>query len=189
MGQFSAARKGKLQWFKENDYEVDKYGTYSWYSKLTSLMYASMCGHSEVCILLLSKGATVDAQNSDGVTALMYASIHGHKDICTLLLSKGATVDTQDRDGDTALMYASIHGHKDICTLLLSKGATVDIRNVDGVTSFMRAFMYGYYEVCSVLETFQRTPRTLKYHMLKAKPTTSNKLLLKWNNCAKEIKR
>ena len=44
-----------------------------WINRMTPLMTSSMKGHIQVIRLLLEKGATVDAKDSDGLTALHHA--------------------------------------------------------------------------------------------------------------------
>ena len=74
---------------------------------LTALMLASRNGHTEVVVLLLSKGADIDIQSNEGESALMIASSGGHIKVAELLLGRGASVDMQDKIGESALMKAS----------------------------------------------------------------------------------
>jgi len=184
LNQFNAAWQGDVQWFEENDYDINKHhpGTG------TSLMFASESGRKEVCLLLLSKGASIYEQDSHGQTALMYASKRGYKEICSMLLSKGALIDKQNNYGRTALMIASGNGRKDACLLLLSHGASTDKYDSNGQSALIIAASNGHEEVFKLLQTFSKTPRTLKYHVLKTKPICNNKMLLQWNNYEKEIK-
>ena len=53
-------------------------------------MWASYNGHIEVVILLIEKGADINARDSSGYTALKMASIMGHTEIANLLIEAGA---------------------------------------------------------------------------------------------------
>ena len=64
-------------------------------AKCTALHVAARKGNFEICQLLVSKGATVDALDSENGTALHFAAFIGNLEICQLLLSKGATVDAK----------------------------------------------------------------------------------------------
>ncbi len=65
--------------------------------------YASRSGHSDVCLLLLSSGASVNIQTPGGVTPLHRAAYCGHEGVVTVLLEGGAKVMLVDSDGRTAL--------------------------------------------------------------------------------------
>ena len=117
----------------------------------TPLMWAAYKGHTDVCELLISKGADVNAKSNDGWTPLMYAALKGHKDVCELLISKGADVNAKDKDGGTPLMYAALKGHKDVCELLISKGADVNAKDKYGFTALMDAAKSGHKDVCELL--------------------------------------
>ena len=58
-------------------------------------------------MLLLEKGADVNAKGNDGFTALMVGSLQGRTEIVKILLEKGADVNEKGNDGFTALMIAS----------------------------------------------------------------------------------
>jgi len=56
----------------------------------TLLFYAAQNGHLEVALLLLDKGADVNAADRDGWTPLYPASSNGHLEVARLLRDKGA---------------------------------------------------------------------------------------------------
>ena len=72
---------------------------------------------------LLTKGASIDAQNENGVTALMVASFQGHGEVIHELLEKGACLNMQDGDVSSTLMLASYHGDREVVEMLMGKGA------------------------------------------------------------------
>ena len=72
--------------------------------------------------LLLTKGADIEAKDSDGQTALTRASVNGTH-----------VVNNHVTHGDTALMYASDMGHTDVVdtirNFLLNGGDTPNVEN------------------------------------------------------------
>ncbi|KAH9207858.1 hypothetical protein DL95DRAFT_312889, partial [Leptodontidium sp. 2 PMI_412] len=89
------------------------------------IYYASLEGLYEPLMLLLEKGADVNAQGGRYGNALQAASAQGHETIAVLLLEKGADVNAQGGKYGNALQAASAGGHETIAALLLQKGAII----------------------------------------------------------------
>lgn len=88
-------------------------------SGYTPLHYAAREGHLDVCELLLSLGADVNATTtSGGATALHRAAFTGQLRIVQLLLQAGAAPAAQDTDGQTALHKAEQQGHAAVAAAL-----------------------------------------------------------------------
>jgi hypothetical protein len=49
-------------------------------------MVATIYGHKDLCELLLTHNAHVDARNNYGLTPFMWAAMNGHKDTCKWLI-------------------------------------------------------------------------------------------------------
>ena len=77
-----------------------------------ALIDVSGKGRKDAVVLLLEKGASVDAQDKNGYTALHWASWNGHLEVVGTLLDRGASVNVQDNNGDTALFFALKKGIK-----------------------------------------------------------------------------
>jgi hypothetical protein len=90
------------------------------------LCIAAEKGNKAIVVLLLDKGANVNAQGGYYSYALQAASYSGHKEITTLLLDRGADINAQGGYYGNALQAASYRGHKGIATLLLDRGANVN---------------------------------------------------------------
>ena len=138
---------------------------------LTSLMFASMNGCTEVVELLLEAGANLNMQiktsttmkNINGYTALMLASEHGYSQIVELLLNKNADPNIQNSDGCTALMQASQHGYSQIVELLLKDEADPNIQNMNGQTALWFANHRHDFQVVEVLLKHHANPNIKDY--------------------------
>ncbi len=96
----------------ENNAQVDLQNKEGW----SSLIVASILGHTGVVKVLLENNAHVDFQNKmQGLGfSLMYASFCGWNDVVQLLLGNDAQVDLKDDEGWSSLMAASLLGHTDV---------------------------------------------------------------------------
>lgn len=78
--------------------------------------------HQETVIMLLDKGADVNAQGGDYGNALQAASYGGHREIGTLLSDKGADVNAQGGLYGNAPQAASQRGYQKTVELLQRNG-------------------------------------------------------------------
>lgn len=104
-----------------------------WYGQGTdtALYWAALGGFTEVCKVLIEKGADVNA-----TSPLHAAAKRAHRETISLLLENGAMIDLEDRRGQTALQLAVDSEHDEAALLLLEKGADYSNtrRNVLGKT-------------------------------------------------------
>ena len=115
------------------------------------LIIASLYGHTQLCKMLLEKGALVDQVSNDSYTSLMYASSLGYIDICKLLIESNADIDKQDHHGRTALMAASIRNKSKVCKYLLKNNAAINFKDKAGNTALHYAFQKKRYDVVKFL--------------------------------------
>ena len=100
----------------------------------------------------LSKGADVNAVDSDGFTVLHLAVANNHKNIVELLVAKGADINAKDDDGFTPLHWTAIKGHKEIVELLIDNGANVNPKGDEfGMTPLHKAASKGHREITELL--------------------------------------
>lgn len=86
----------------------------------TALIMAISCtggegfSASNTVILLLEKGANINAKNTEGETPLMYAALQGKKDVVRFLLNRGADATVKDNNGQTAAVWAETDDYADM---------------------------------------------------------------------------
>ncbi len=89
----------------------------------TPLMQAAFEGRIEIALLLIQKGADVNAKNKLGATPLMYAVSAGQIETARMLIEKGADVNARDNGDETALSKAEKQGRSAAVELLRQYGA------------------------------------------------------------------
>jgi uncharacterized protein len=120
--------------------------------RATALAYAAGQGDLGTTLLLIERGADVNAQH-DGVPVLVVAAAGGNPELVRALLEKGADVNAKSHNGFTALMAAVANsGNVDIVRELLAKGADVRARTNDGRTALSFAKGYARREVSELLK-------------------------------------
>lgn len=71
-----------------------------------------------MAILLLEKGADINARNDLGNTPLHEAAWHGHLNVTELLVQKGADLTAKAVDGKTPVELAVKGSHSEVCEFL-----------------------------------------------------------------------
>jgi len=79
-------------------------------------------GLMNMSVLLIKRGALVDARDSLGRTPLHLAAAKGLTELCRMLLECGANIKTQDSACWTSLHHAACGGHIDCCVMLVKRG-------------------------------------------------------------------
>ena len=116
------------------------------------LLAAAESGNADVVRTLLSRGADVNAKDSDGDTALLIAiKRFGNADVVRVLLDKGADINREDRNHRTPLWLAVSRNKADVVRALLDKGVNINATSVDYETPLMTAAFFGNEDVVRVL--------------------------------------
>ena len=135
----------QIRYYLENGVPID-YTTTINDKTYTVLQVAAMYGHTDICNLLIDKGAgsleqkscytygrRKNAYNKDYLASWIIAAGKGHLDTCKLLLEKVAEKKDYERgidrgiaDDKHALRFAIKNDHLDICKLLLERGAEIN---------------------------------------------------------------
>jgi len=112
----------------------------------TALHFACAMGQHDMAAVLLHRGASRAAQDSQGVSPAYLAAQEGHLSCLVLLLGlpgdytmTHAEVNAADEDGHTALHAAANFGHIKCCGALIAAGASLDAKDKDGYTPLMLA--------------------------------------------------
>ena len=94
----------------------------------TPLFVAVEKGKKELILLLIAKGAQVNAvmKDSFGETPLIWALTFGNVEAATVLIEAGAQVNARWNDRETPLHLAATSGSKELILLLIAKGAQVN---------------------------------------------------------------
>ena len=92
------------------------------YGQRTPLLLASGSGHRSVVILLLDRGANINAEDDFGLTPAIRASHEGHLDVLQLLVSRGANIHHTPHVG-SSIFLAAICDRLPVCEYLISLGA------------------------------------------------------------------
>jgi ankyrin repeat protein len=111
----------------------DKYGD-------TPLHKAAQRGTVDMAVLLIAKGADVNAIAKNHMTPLMYLSLPyfkespSYKKFAELLIAKGARIDIKEGTGRTALHWAASVGRIGVAEVLVSHGAELNAKDAMGCT-------------------------------------------------------
>lgn len=96
----------------------------------------------EAVILLLQKGANVNAQDEYGNTSMHFAAENGSMNIATILLQSNAEADKKDNIGYTPMHNAALYGNTDIVTLLVDNGADINAKSCSNTTPLHLAYRH-----------------------------------------------
>ena len=90
--------------------------------------------------IMLTHGADVNAQVTDGDTALTAALYNRHVSMIELLLKHGANINAPDSNGMTPLMLAAHYGYAEEVEPLLASGANINMQDQWGNTALHHCF-------------------------------------------------
>jgi hypothetical protein len=129
-----------------------KFGRPNW----TCLMSASIYGHTEICKMLLNKGASLKAiHKHNGTTPLHFAAQNGSVDIIKLFADYGADLEARDYSGCRAIHWAAIEGHLEVVKELVAvRKVYLHARHNDGDTALTFARLHKHLDIANFLTTF-----------------------------------
>lgn len=127
---------------------------------LTALSVAVIRGYEDIALLLIEKGASLDARDKSGDrdnqhpgnSPVHYAAIYGRTRVLQAMLDRGVSPNLRDRNGRTLLMLAVENGHHDTVRLLLERGADPNARSALGETALEIAQRRGDPETVRLLQ-------------------------------------
>lgn len=135
---------------------------------LTALSVAVIRGYEDIALLLIEKGASLDARDKSGDrdnqhpgnSPVHYAAIYGRTRVLEAMLSRGVSPNLRDRNGRTLLMLAAENGHRDTVRMLLDRGADPNARSALGETALELAKRRGDTELARLLQQYPVGGRT-----------------------------
>jgi len=109
-----------------------------------------------VAVLLVSKGANVNALDNGGAAPLHYAIAYNRTYLAEFLIENGANVNAsvtkkKGLEGATPLHFAVGHQNIHIINLLISKGANVNAKTKKGQTLLHLASIYNSFKAATIL--------------------------------------
>jgi len=113
-------------------------------TELTALHFAAGGGAGEVAVMLLHRGAEVDARDTVQMTPLHHACELGQTKIAEVLLAHGADVNAVGGvHGYSPLHLAVQNDHVDLAGMLLDRGGELNAREGHGATPLHFAVLHG----------------------------------------------
>ena len=121
------------------------------------LQQAAAKGHFKVCQLLISLGANIGLQDTEGNTPLLNATKNikeasGHFDIVKMLLDKGASPNIANNEKNVPLHFAK---SKELAELLLKNGAKTELQNNQNQTPKDLAFQNKLQEINELMIQYE----------------------------------
>jgi ankyrin repeat protein len=100
-------------------------------------------GNTDMVLMLLMRGADINATDSKGYTPLLVAIEFNHDDLATLLLQRGADINIANQALCLPLHVAALSGCKNVVVPLLQRGADIDA--IETVRSCQNPLNYTVY--------------------------------------------
>lgn len=120
-------------------------------SRKTPLHAAACKGNTEVCELLLEKGAEINRKDYGGDTPLSLALDDNRHEAALFLLDKGADGNTVNLNRWTPLHLAIYGRDQDIASRLINLGVDINPANDQGWTPLCLALRYGQPDIARLL--------------------------------------
>lgn len=132
-------------------------------SGLTALSIAVIRGYDDIALLLIEKGASLDARDKSGDrenrhpgnSPVHYAAVYGRTRVLQAMLDKGVSPNLRDRNGRTLLMMAAENGRVDTVKMLLQRGADPKAQSALGDTVLDAAKRSGNAEILRLIQDRQ----------------------------------
>lgn len=108
----------------------------------TPLHWAALRNHRRIVDVLISKGASIGARDSNRRTPLMLSAREGHFSTASCLLDRGA--DLHADQGERTVMFRTLCYRKpEFLDQIISRGAFLEVRNEDGFTPLLEVASQG----------------------------------------------
>jgi ankyrin repeat protein len=122
-------------------------GSYGGIFNVSPLHWAACGGSVEVANLLISRGESPSAKDSQSHTPLFWAAARGQAGVAQLLVKHGAEVNARDFFGSTPLLTATRGAvAPELVKFLVEAGAQVNARDSSGENPLHKLAWFGYPE-------------------------------------------
>jgi ankyrin repeat protein len=102
-------------------------------------------------VVLLSRGANVNARDNNNETPLMFALAGGNDTIIHILLDQGADIKAIDAFGKSVLMHAVINGERDFVYTMITQTEQVNHQDISGYSALIYAVQEDDLEMAQLL--------------------------------------
>lgn len=110
---------------------------------VTALNLAALHAHSDLCAVLVSLGADVNAVQHDGATPLLAATFSGSEDLAIrFIVEFGARINSTNRSGAAPIHGAALLGQVKLLRTLLARGADPRTRDESNITALHGAAVH-----------------------------------------------
>ena len=117
----------------------------------TCLHVAAHKGRLDICLMLLLRGAKIDAADKQAFTPLMVALQFQHCDVANMLIERGASVVATNAALYTPLHIAAIFGAAASVPMILDHGADVNALDSNGHSPLVCAVKKAHTEIALLL--------------------------------------
>jgi ankyrin repeat protein len=120
-------------------------------------------GYIETILLLIDKGADVNAGDKYGRTPLHRACLRGNEKIIMAIMDRGANVNIQNTKGETPFHMACLRDNEKIIMAMIDKGANINIKNKRNQTYY--AYLDDYELKKRIEKRALNVKRQIEYNM------------------------
>ena len=136
---FQAVREGdddQIRQLLNQGANINARDNWNSYGRCTPLHVDAHCGYVNCVELLLDKGSSIKARDSDGYTVL-HASARGGQSKCIeILVNRGADVHAKSDSGLTILQRAVLSGNTEFIERIINLGVDINAKNMYGETAY-----------------------------------------------------
>ena len=126
--------------------------------KRSFLHLAAAIGATEVCRILLSAGARVDAKDKQQLTPIHRACRENHDDVVAVLLGANADSNARDTNWVTPLQVCAANNALECARLIITKVVNVDSSDRGGATALHHAAFNGSCDIITFLLKANASP-------------------------------
>ena len=141
---------------QESEIDTSGYLPYFYTGSLNyNLMVASAFGMATEIDRLISNGADIDIETSEGATPLILAVSNNRIEAVKVLLNYNPDVNKITSNLETPLLIAAKNQNVEIIEALIRAGADVDLADHFGATALHYASIYGYFYIADLLVYYE----------------------------------